>query len=178
MGDFKPVATIKDIMDAMVDPAADELWDSVSITIDINGTTERYPKTDEEWKKVRGHALTLIEAPNLLMMARSVAKPGEESENPEVELSPEAIQKAIDGDRESFRKMSFCLQETAIAALAAIDAKDKDKLLEVSGNIDHACERCHQTYWYPNDKGSPRAPDVCGHDAPKAAALGAGNSEK
>ena len=32
--------------------------------------------------------------------------------------------------------------------LQAIEAKDKDKLLEVSDGIDRACENCHIKYWY------------------------------
>src|SRR6185295_14864751 len=69
------LATIKEIMDNLVDPAADDLWGAVSIVIDSKGTTENYPRTDEEWKKVRNDALLLVEAPNLLVMNRKVAKP-------------------------------------------------------------------------------------------------------
>jgi Flp pilus assembly protein TadG len=40
----------------------------------------------------------------------------------------------------------------ALAALQAIDAKDHNKLSDVGGAIDEACEQCHTTYWYPDEK--------------------------
>jgi hypothetical protein len=158
---LKPVATIKEIMDNIVDPNADELWDSVATTIDITGVHERYPRTDEEWKKVRNNALALIEAPNLLMMTpRQVAGPGDRSQNPGIELQPEEIQKLIDDDRATFNKLALDLQTIAIEALKAIDAKDKDRLSDVGGPIDHACEQCHLKYWYPNETQTRTAPPL------------------
>jgi hypothetical protein len=47
--EFRTTATIKDIMDSIIDPNADELWQSVSTVVDATGMHERYPKTDEEW---------------------------------------------------------------------------------------------------------------------------------
>ena len=46
-------ATIKDIMDSMVDPSAEFLFDSVAMVADEHGITEKAPQTDEEWKEVR-----------------------------------------------------------------------------------------------------------------------------
>src|SRR5437773_4605591 len=85
---YRPTATIKDIMDSMVDPGADVLWESVSSTVDERGITDKAPRTDEEWKDVRRHAVMLVEATNLLLVpGRHVAKPGEKAEDPKVELS-------------------------------------------------------------------------------------------
>ena len=93
-------ATIKDIMDSMVDPSGDFLFESVVQIADENGIREIAPQTDEEWEEVRHHALVLLEAPNLLVMdGRKVARSGEKAENPDVELQPEEIQAMIDGDR-------------------------------------------------------------------------------
>src|SRR5436309_1491069 len=73
-------ATIKDIMDSMVDPSADFLFDSVATIADERGITEKAPQTDDEWKQVRRHALVLLEARNLLVMeGRRVARPQEKS---------------------------------------------------------------------------------------------------
>ena len=36
-------------------------------------------------------------------------------------------------------------------AAKAADAKDADKIFEVGETIEHACENCHKTYWYPNE---------------------------
>jgi cytochrome c556 len=44
------------------------------------------------------------------------------------------------------------LQATAVKALAAAKAHDKDGLLDVGEAIDSACESCHVVYWYPDEK--------------------------
>ena len=90
--DYRPVSTIKDIMDSMVDYNSDWLWDAVSTEYSSRGIIDRRPKTDEDWKEARKHAIALLEASNLLLMpGRAVAKPGEKSENPGIEESPEEI---------------------------------------------------------------------------------------
>ena len=101
---FRPTSTIKDLMESLVDPSADALWDSVATIVSAAGTEERQPKTPEEWANVRRRAISLVEATNLLIMeGRRVAKPGEKAENEEVELGPEEIEKLISGDRTSWR---------------------------------------------------------------------------
>ena len=151
--DLLRTATIKDIMDSMVDPSGDALFESVVEIADERGITHKFPRTDDEWADVRRHSLILLEAPNLLTMdGRKVAAHGEQSKNPEVELQPEQIQKLIDDDRPSFRKRARRLQDAATAALAAVDAKDKDALFHAIEKVDKACENCHLHYWYPNDK--------------------------
>ena len=151
-------ATIKDIMDAMVDPSADYIFDSVAQIADEHGITEKAPHTDEEWKDVRRRAVQLVEAPNLMVMrGRKVARPGEKSENPEVELQPEEIQKLIDADHAAFSAGALALQDAAFDALKAIDARDGKRLFDAAGKIDRACENCHLRYWYPNDTRAQEA---------------------
>src|SRR5215475_1149445 len=94
--DLMKPATIKDIMDSMVDPSGDFMFESVVEIADERGITHKAPQTDEDWEGVRQHALVLLEAPNLLVMeGRKVAKTGEKSKNPQVELEPEQIQKLV-----------------------------------------------------------------------------------
>ena len=151
-------ATIKDIMDSMVDPSGDFMFESVREIADEKGVREVAPETDEQWKEVRHHVFILMEAPNLLTMeGRKVAKAGEKAENPEVELQPEAIQKMVDDDRPAFVRRAKRLQDAAGQALKAVDAKDKDALFKAIDSIDKACENCHLHYWYPNDKRAQEA---------------------
>jgi hypothetical protein len=150
--EFRTTATIKDIMDSLVDPSADELWESVATTFDATGEHEKFPQTDEEWKKVRRDAIQLLEATNLLLIpGRLVARPGEKSENPGIELEPEEMQALIDKDRATFTRLAHGLHDTVMVALKAIEAKDKDALLDSGDEIDQACENCHLKYWYPNE---------------------------
>jgi len=151
-------ATIKDIMDSMVDPSAEFLFDSVAQIADERGITEKAPHTDEEWKEVRRHAIQLVEAPNMLVMkGRQVARVDEKAENPEIELQPAQIQALIDGDRALFLDRVHGLQEAALLALKAADARDKDALFAACERLDKSCESCHLKYWYPNDKRAQEA---------------------
>jgi len=152
---FRLTGSIKDIMDSVVDPSADVLWDSVATTISRAGTDEKMPRTDEDWKVVRRNAIALIEATNLLVIeGRRVANPGDKSENPEIELAPEAIQKLVDADRATWVKNAHGLHDAAMVALKAIDSKSVKGLLDAGEGIDAACENCHKQYWYPDQKPS------------------------
>ena len=148
---FRLTASIKDIMDSIVDPSADVLWESVATIVSAKGTEERRPRTDEEWANVRRNAIRLLEATNLLVMeGRHVAKPGEKSENPGIELEPEQMEKLINDDRAAFIKFAQGLHDAAMPALKSIDDKNAEGLLDAGELIDNACENCHLKYWYPN----------------------------
>jgi hypothetical protein len=154
--EFRTTATIKDIMDSIVDPSADYLWDSVATIVTRAGTEERRPRTPEDWKNVRRRAIAMIEGTNLLIMdGRLVAHKGEQSENPGIELGPEEIKVLIDGDRATFIQRAHALHDAGVKALAAIDKKDVDGLSDAGETIDEACEQCHLKYWYP-----PNTPDI------------------
>lgn len=146
-------ATIKDLMLSIVDTNADVVWQSVSAVSNEHGLTETRPQTDEDWAKVRHGAMALAEASNLLMMpGRSVARPGEKSETPGIELEPHEMDALIAKDRDAFYKRAGALREAALEVLAAVDKKDADKVFEVGEHIERACEGCHSHYWYPNEK--------------------------
>jgi hypothetical protein len=147
---FRTDATVKDIMDSIVDPQADVLWNSVATIVSATGTEERAPQTDEEWAAVRRGAVQLVEVTNLLLIpGRLVARPGEKSQNPRIELEPEAIQKLIADDPATWGKLVDGLHDAALPALTAINAKDVKGLFDAGDKLEHACETCHQNYWYP-----------------------------
>src|SRR5690242_12690550 len=159
---YEAAATIKDIMQSIVDPSADLVWNAVTTVQTAKGTEENAPKTPEDWLKVRHGAVGMAEAANLLMMpGRHVAQPHEKSETPGVELEPAEMEVLINKDRASFYQRAKALHEAGLAAVAAADAKDAQKLFEVGEQIEQACENCHSHYWYPNEKippvpGAPR----------------------
>ena len=154
--EYTPTATVKDLMQSVVDPNADVVWLAVTTVQSNKGTVETKPKTDEEWTKVRHGAVALMEASNLLMVpGRHVARAGEKSETPGVELEPSEMEALINKDLGAWRKRAHGLHEAGAAAIQAIDAKDADKLFEVGEQIERACESCHSQYWYPNEKIPP-----------------------
>lgn len=147
---YRPTATVKDIMVSIIDPQADVLWNSVATIISVTGTEEREPRTAEEWEAVRRGALQVVEATNLLMVpGRQVARPGEKSENPGIELQPETIQKLIAEDPATWTRLVNALHDAAVPALKAIEARNAKALFDAGENLDKACESCHQHYWYP-----------------------------
>jgi hypothetical protein len=149
--EYRPSTSIKDLMDSIVDPAADTIWGSVAI---INGKEEKAPHTDQDWVTVRRSALQLVEASNLLQIpGRHVAKPGERNEQG-IELQPEQIERLINQDRQAWISLAHGLHDAATQAINAADAKDPAKVLESGSQIDDACERCHQQYWYPRSARS------------------------
>ena len=135
----------------IVDPAADSIWNAVVVEVTTSGTHERVPSTDEEWATLRGHALTLLEATNLLLMdGRRVAVPGSRSEMPGVDLEPEQIEALLAADRGAWNAFVGGLHDTGLIVLAAVEAKDSEALLVAGDALDLACENCHTRYWYPS----------------------------
>lgn len=145
---LRPVATIQDLMDGEIDPAADALWDAVAFIATKAGTEDRQPRTEAQWKAVRANALTLVEAANLLSVpGRRVA--AADSPTGPGELRPEQIQQRIEAGHGGFVQFARALQDAGLKALTAIDARDATGLMDAGGRIDEACEACHVTYWYP-----------------------------
>jgi hypothetical protein len=154
--EYFPTATVKDLMQSVVDPAADVVWLSVTTVQDSKGTHDKAPMTDEEWTQVRHGAIALTEAANLLIVpGRHVARPGEQSETPGVELEPSEMEVLINKDVPAWHRRARDLHDAGLAALQAIDAKDANKVFEVGEQIERACEGCHSHYWYPNEKIPP-----------------------
>jgi len=148
---YEITATIRELMDSTVDPSADALWDAVSIVTTKKGEEEHKPRTDEDWKAVRRAAITLMESMNLVVMeGRHAAPPG--TPPGEGELSPAQIDQRIAANRGALIGFAKELRASAAKALVAIDKKDASALLDAGGDIDEACEVCHVTFWYPNQK--------------------------
>lgn len=153
---YAPDATVKDLMLGLVDTSADDFWLSVSTTVDEKGVHETRPQNDEDWQKVRYGALRLVEATNLLLIpGRRVARPGEKSEAPGIELEPEEMQAMIEKDPAGWNTRVIALRDAARLAVTAAEAKNTEHVLEVGQTIEHACEGCHKQYWYPNEKIPP-----------------------
>jgi|SRR5688572_9073808 len=149
---YTTTATIKDIMLHIVDPAGDMVWDSVGTVIDKKGLHETAPTTDEDWNKVRNGVITLIEASNLLMIpGRAMARPGEKSIAPGVELEPAEMEVLVNKDRAGWNQRARDLHNISVKVLEIVDKKDAAGLFDIGEDLDRACENCHRAYWYPNE---------------------------
>jgi hypothetical protein len=146
-------SSIKDVMESMIDPSADTLWGAAGTIIDKQGTQDLSPKTQEQWLDVRRAAVRIIEGANLLMMpGREAAPAGTKSEAPGVELEPAEITALIKKKRKSFDAFAKALQALGLEARQATEAKNVPLLEDIGGRMEDVCERCHQTFWYPQAK--------------------------
>jgi cytochrome c556 len=153
--DLAPYVSIKELMENVIDPIADNIFDAVVTDISTTGTVDTKPVTDEDWARVRQGAVTLAEGTNLLKIPRRVAPPGETNKSigPNApELSPEQIQAKIDQDRALWNARANELRDDALKVLEIVKARDADALFRAGSEIDKACENCHLEYWYPGDK--------------------------
>ncbi len=124
---FVPVGDVQQLMEMVIDPAADIVWESVGTIVTLDGTEEIFPKSDEEWSTVRNSAMVLAESGNLLMV----------------------------GDRSKgegpWMIMSQALVEAGMVALEAAESKDPEAVFAVGEQIYNACETCHVLYWYTEE---------------------------
>jgi hypothetical protein len=158
-----PVGTVKDLMKGIVDPSSAVIWNAVGTASTKDGFVETAPKTDDEWAVVEHNALMLAEVANLLKTPdRHMARPEEASTKSVAdapELTPAQIEEKVNKDRAAWDTKADALQQTAVKAIAAARAHDKDAVLTVGEEIDTACESCHKVYWYPDDAApKPAAP--------------------
>ena len=122
MPPFQTTATMKELMVNVLDPAVDILWDAVGTVMTLEGTFEKAPSTDDEWAGVRAGAIQLAESGNLLML------PSRSSGS------------------EEWIAQARALIDTSNRAIKAIDAKDKDALFTIGGDIYDVCTNCHKQF--------------------------------
>ena len=58
---FDTQQSIAELMQWVIDPAADTLWDSVSWVSNEKGTKANAPKSEEDWKALKVQASILVE---------------------------------------------------------------------------------------------------------------------
>ena len=59
---FEAVADGRQLMVSVIEPAAEVYWDAVGTVMDLEGTTEIEPQSDEEWEAVENAAWVLAES--------------------------------------------------------------------------------------------------------------------
>jgi hypothetical protein len=150
---FLITASIQELMDSVIDPAADALWDSVGITVTAKGTEMRQPRSDEEWQEARRRAIALVEGTNLLIMdGRKLVAPGSEvlDQNTQGVVSAKEGQELLESQHQTFVQFSRALHDVGEQMLKAIDAKDAAGMMNAGAAMDGVCENCHLKFWYPH----------------------------
>jgi len=147
---------VKELMEHIIDPTADWVFDAAVVDVTAKGIVETKPLSDEDWLKVERGGLLLAESTNLLKMPRRMAPPTQDINKPnkgaEPELTPEQIQAKVDQDRALWNKYADSLRDAALTTVKVARARDAEALFNVGSEIDKACENCHLEYWYPGDR--------------------------
>jgi hypothetical protein len=120
--DTAPVATIKQIMIGITNPAAFVIYEAVGTKSSAAGVEEIAPQNDEEWAKVGSAGAAVVESGNLMLIGN----------------------RAI--DKGDWVKMTRDMMEQGKAAMKAAEAKDKDKIVEAGGELNTTCDNCHARY--------------------------------
>jgi hypothetical protein len=119
---FEEVVDTRELMLAVIDPAADVYWGAVGTIMDENGTEEIFPTTTAEWASVRHAATIIAESGNLLLM------PGRAQDN------------------EQWTRLSRQLIATGRQALGAAQARDAEAVFDAGGEIYLVCSECHTAF--------------------------------
>jgi hypothetical protein len=119
---FDTSIPLKDFMQRVLDPQTDIVWSAGGVVVDFKGEHDLSPKTDEEWAKIRDAATAMAEGGNVLQL------PGYAREGA------------------TWGRQSQAITRLGLEAMKAADAKDKDAMLRIGGDIHDACEECHRVY--------------------------------
>ena len=151
-----PVLSVKELMDYIIDPTADWIFDAAVVDVSAKGVQTTAPTSDEDWLRIERGVLLLAESSNLLKMARPMAPPGpiapRPAGEPAPELSPHEIEAKVNANRALWNDHADGLRKAALASLPMVRARNADALFQIGGEIDKACENCHLEFWYPGDK--------------------------
>jgi hypothetical protein len=116
------VATMKQIMNAIVLPNANVIYNAVGTTIIGTKVEETVPKNDKEWEAVGDSAAAIVESGNMLLA----------------------------GDRLIDKRewLSFTQRFIAAgkAALEAANQKKPEGVLAAGGDLNETCDACHDKY--------------------------------
>ncbi len=137
--------SLKQLMEFVIDPAADAVWESVAIIITDKGENQKAPKTDEDWLKVKAGAATMIESGNLLMMQGRAR------------------------DDKKWMALAKSMSDAAVVAYQASDKKDVAALFDSGAVIYNACSACHAAYRVGEDTAVAPTVKALPDAPPKAA---------
>lgn len=115
--------SVQEFMNSVLDPMADELWETAGWVNDREeGYFELYPENDEEWEQARQGAAMIVEAGNMLA------------------LPPRSP------DDDAWLTYANGMSEVGLQAMDAAAAQDEDAWFEAGARLYSVCSACHQAY--------------------------------
>jgi hypothetical protein len=117
-----PVASVKQIMIGITNPAAFVVYEAVGTKSSAAGVEEIAPQNDEEWAKVGSAAAAVVESGNLMLLGNRAL------------------------DRGDWVKMTRDMMQQGQKAMKAAEAKDKEGIVAAGGDLNNTCDNCHARY--------------------------------
>jgi cytochrome c556 len=152
------VQTVQAIMDTVIDPSADALWEAAGTVVTAKGPKAHRPHTAKQWRHARSLALQIAQGAKLLQVRRPVGGDGHwvlaDASTPGIRTAAQ-IEADIAHDPQRFYAAAARLERTAQDAADALGRRDLGAFLDAGARIDSACEACHAAYWYPRDPPRP-----------------------
>ena len=116
---FKTVATTDQVMDAIIIPNSQAIWDAI---VYVDGKLVSAPKTDDDWYNLQMNAYAVAEAGNLLKIGQRAKDNGD------------------------WMTYATALTDRSMEAVRAAEKKDIEGLLKAGGNVYNVCTDCHRKY--------------------------------
>jgi hypothetical protein len=136
-------------MAVVITDSSNALWNAA--LLEPPAGSEKPVPTDEQWASFRSNATTLLSIPTVLLHADLRIAP-EGTPPSEGSLAPDAIARLRKEQWSLWSAQVMIIQESAQAALKAIDAKDLDGMMQAGDALYNVCDSCHKLFWYPEGK--------------------------
>jgi len=124
-GDAAPYYTdlqLAEFMPHVMQYAADGIWKRQGYVYDRAGLRSLFPKSDEEWEEAESGARTLAEITNVLLI------PGRRVPDPR------------------WDEAALGVRRVALQAADAAERKNPDAWFKAGGDLDEACDACHEKF--------------------------------
>ena len=121
-GHSEMALTTRQVMNWVLDPNADLIWNSAGFEITADGVEDLAPASDEQWLAVRNSSAAIIEVGNILLMPTHYR------------------------DDAAWSRWVRDLQSTGMQLLATAESRDSTRLFSLGGELFEACQSCHDHY--------------------------------
>lgn len=137
--------SIADIMQGVVTPASNALWDITALYYEDESAT----LDDDTWQAAEEARASLAAVADALREpGRPVKAAG--AEMPEGELSPAQIAGLIEQRHDAWLAEIATYDEALGQVEQAIQARQLAALTDAGNVLYDACSSCHQTFWHPD----------------------------
>ena len=115
--------SMHDLMAWVIEPAADNIWDSSGSVVTLEGEISLTPITREDWEALKNSAMVIAESGQMLS------------------LSKRAL------DEYGWKTMSELLTKNGLETFQAAEEQDSIRLFRLGAELYQVCLSCHEAYW-------------------------------